>query len=131
MERYEFDKSSVFLYSMCPPSSSTFPYSTLHTLSITWLPAHHFLFLNTATECRTFLLYCVPLLHGSLPDKFLAHALLLSKGIRILLGDQISHSEVDMAEHLLCLFWKLTEEYYGKHTNYSYMTLIGMHELHG
>ena len=67
----------------------------------------------TATECRTFLLYYLPILHGILPDKFLAHALLLSKAIRILLSDEISHGDIKIAENLLRLFWRLTENYYG------------------
>ena len=64
-----------------------------------------------ATECRTFLLYYIPILHGILPDK--AHALLLSKAMRLLLADEISHTDIEIAENLLLLFWRLTEKYYG------------------
>jgi hypothetical protein len=66
-----------------------------------------------ATECRTFLLYYLPLLHGILPDKYLVHALLLSKAMRLLLADEISQADIEIAENLLGLYWRLTEEYYG------------------
>ena len=66
------------------------------------------------TECRAFLLYCLPnALLGVLPDKYFARALLLSKAIRILVGDSVSLLAFDIAEELLHLFWKLTENYYG------------------
>ena len=68
---------------------------------------------SLATECRTFLLYYLPLLCGILPDKYLAHVLLLSKAMRLLLGDQLSHADVEIAENLLKLFWRLTEKFYG------------------
>ena len=67
----------------------------------------------SATECRTFWLYYLPLLCGILPDQYLAHALLLSKAMRLLLGDQVSHADIEIAENLLQLFWRLTEEFYG------------------
>ncbi len=52
-------------------------------------------------------LYYVPsTLHGILPDKYLAHVLLLSKAMRLLLDDCINLA------NLLQLF-KLTESYYG------------------
>lgn len=74
-----------------------------------------FLFFIAATECRTFLLYYLPaVLHGILPDKYLAHAVLLSKAIRILLGECISLRDVELAEQLLLCFWQLTEKYYGQ-----------------
>ena len=62
-----------------------------------------------------FLLYYLPaVLGGILPDKFFAHALLLCKAIRLLTGDAVSHGEIDVAEGLLDLFWRLTEKYYGQ-----------------
>ena len=67
-----------------------------------------------ATECRTFILYYLPILHGILPDQYLAHALLLTKAMRILLQDEISYAEIEIAENLLRLFWRLTEDYYGE-----------------
>ena len=68
----------------------------------------------TATECRTFLLYCVPVLHGILPDKYVAHCFLLSKAVRLLLSDAITSADIELADSLLRLFWRLTEQYYGK-----------------
>lgn len=71
-----------------------------------------------AQECRNFLLYYVPVtLIGILPDQYFCHILLLVKGIRLLLGTNITPSDVEVAEQLLKLFYKLYEEYYGKHTN--------------
>ena len=69
--------------------------------------------LLTATECRTFLLYYIPILCGILPDKFLAHVLLLSKATQILLSDSLSHMDISFSEQLLQLFWSLTGTYYG------------------
>ena len=68
---------------------------------------------NFLYSSRTFLLYYLPLLHGILPDKFLGHALLLSKALRLLLADEVSHADIEIADKLLCLYWRLTEEYYG------------------
>lgn len=53
------------------------------------------------------------MLQGILPDKYFAHALLLSKAIRVLLSDSISLSDCSVAERLLCLFWELNEQLYG------------------
>lgn len=78
-----------------------------------------YLHIIPATECRTFLLYYLPILCGILPDKYLAHALLLSKAIRLLLGDQVSLADIDISENLLMLFWRLTEEYYGQRLSIS------------
>lgn len=50
---------------------------------------------------------------GILPDQYLTHALLLAKAIRILLSDEICVADIDVAEDLLLLFWRLTEKYYG------------------
>ena len=66
-----------------------------------------------ATECRTVLLYYLPILKGILPDLYLAHVFLLSKSIRILLSDEILVADIDFAESLLLMFWRLTEKYYG------------------
>ena len=52
------------------------------------------------------------MLHGILPDKYLAHALLLTKAVRLLLADEVSHADIEIADNLLCLYWRLTEEYY-------------------
>ena len=73
-----------------------------------------FYILFTATECSTFLLYCVPVLHGILPDKYVAHCLLFSKAIRLLLSDAITPADIELADSLLRLFWRLTEQYYGE-----------------
>lgn len=97
-------------------------------------------YFSVASECRTFLLYYLPILQGILPDKFLAHALLLSKAIRLLLSDCITPMDLEGAEHLLVLFWRLTEKYYGKQyscvyhnpppsphcNNYYYVYLLGL-----
>ena len=78
-----------------------------------------------AQECRNFLLYYVPAtLIGILPDQYFCHILLLVKGIRLLLGTNITPSDVEVADQLLKLFYKLYEEYYGKHMN---GTIIVMH----
>ena len=61
-----------------------------------------------------FLLYYLPVVVlGILPDKFLSHALILCKAVRLLVGDTVSYSDIEIAEELLCLFWRLTENYYG------------------
>ena len=65
------------------------------------------------SAARTFLLYYLPILEGLLPDKFLAHALVLSKAIRLLLSDHITPMDLEGAESLLLLFWRLTETFYG------------------
>ena len=77
----------------------------------------------TATECRTFLLYCIPILHGILPDKYVAHCFLLSKAIRLLLSDMISPEDIELADTLLRLFWRLTEHYYGKYHSQIHMQI--------
>ncbi len=69
---------------------------------------------NAATECRTFLVYYIPILHGLLPDRYLAHVLLLSKAIRLLLADRVSYDDLSLASNFLYLFWRLTETYYGQ-----------------
>ena len=72
-----------------------------------------------AAECRNFLLYyLVPSLQGVLPNEYLAHALLLSKSIRTLLGDQITSGDMEVVCELLDLFWKLFEHYYGRFPNF-------------
>lgn len=76
----------------------------------------------SASECKLFLLYYMPFaLIGILPDKFLCHALILSKAIRLLVGDAGSHADIEIAEELLRLFWRLTEKYYG--TTYMYVNV--------
>ena len=61
-----------------------------------------------------FLLYYLPsALHGILPDKYLVHALLLSKALRLLLQSDINHGDLRVAKRCLCLFWKYTELFYG------------------
>ena len=67
-----------------------------------------------ATEFRSFLLYYPVVPCGILPDRYLAHLLLLSKAMRILLGNSIPPSDLQLAQELLGLFWKLHEQYYGK-----------------
>lgn len=71
-------------------------------------------FLCAATEFRSFILYYPIVLCGILPDCFVAHLLLLSKAMRILLGDAILLSDLDLAQELLNLFCDLYEKYYGK-----------------
>ena len=83
------------------------------TIFTLWIIMLDILFSFLATECRTFLLYYMPILKGILPDRYLAHAFLLSKSIRILLSDEIPVNDIDFAESLLLLFWRLTEKYYG------------------
>lgn len=72
-------------------------------------------YIISATECRTFLL---PLLCGILPDMYLTHALLLSKAIRILLCDRLTPADIEVAENMLNLFWRLTEKFYGIYVVY-------------
>lgn len=73
------------------------------------------LVLFTASECRAFLLYYLPvLLHGILTAKYLAHAMILAKAIRLLLGE-VSRDNIDTAEQLLLLFWRLMGKYYGQY----------------
>ena len=77
-----------------------------------------------ATEFRSFLLYYPVVLCGILPDRYLAHLLLLSKAMRILLGNSISPNDLQLAQELLNLFWKLHERYYGKFRCQIYMVSI-------
>ena len=42
------------------------------------------------------------MLHGILPDKYLAHVLLLSKAVRLLLGDCISFSDITNLQNSSC-----------------------------
>ena len=66
-----------------------------------------------------FLLYYLPaVLIGILPDKFILHALILCKAIRLLVGDAVSFADIEIAEQLLFLFWRLMEKYYGKLLRY-------------
>ena len=72
-----------------------------------------FLF-NTASECRTFLLYYIPtVLVGILPDDYVVHALLLSKAIRLLLSEHVTIRDIEVSQEMLDLFWRLMETLYG------------------
>lgn len=73
-----------------------------------------FCFLHTATEFRSFLLYYPVILYGILPDHLVAHLLLLSKAMRILLWESISQLDLNLAQELLDLFGKVNKKYYGK-----------------
>ena len=60
------------------------------------IPSPQFIYyLNPASECRTFLLYYLPILQGILPEQYLVHALLLCKAVWLLLGDYIQHTHVE------------------------------------
>ena len=79
-------------------------------------------FLAAAQECRHFLLYYVPAtLSGILPDPYLAHTLMLVKGVRILLGTHITPNDLQTAHNLLDVYVKLYEEYYGMSVNFLYL----------
>lgn len=70
---------------------------------------HSISFLLSASECKVFLLYYLPsVLTGILPDKFLSHALILCKAIRLLVGDAVSYTDREMSEEMLRLFGRLT-----------------------
>ena len=61
-------------------------------------------------ECRNFLLYYIPsVLSGILPDQYVGHAMLLSKSVRLLLGNYISMDDVNTAEELLHIFVRLMD----------------------
>lgn len=67
------------------------------------------------SECKVFSLYYLPaVLGGIFPDKFLSHALILRKAIKLLVGKAVSYTEIDIAEKLLHLFWRLTEKFCGQ-----------------
>ena len=50
------------------------------------------IFLYTATEYKSFILYYPLVIFGILPDDLMTHVLLLSKAMRILLGDRLCSS---------------------------------------
>ena len=50
------------------------------------------IFLYTATEYKSFILYYPLVFFGNLPDDLMTHVLLLSKAMRILLGDRLCSS---------------------------------------
>jgi len=77
----------------------------VHIYAISWVHVVLcFCFLHTATEFRSFLLYYPVILSGILPDHLVAHLLLLSKAMRILLGESISQLDLNLAQELLDLF---------------------------
>ena len=49
----------------------------------------------------------------SLPDHLVAHTLLLTTALRILLGQSIYKPNIMLAQELLDMFWQLHEKYYG------------------
>jgi len=68
-----------------------------------------------ASELQAWLLYfCIPCLHGFLPDKYLHHLAMLSEGIYICLSDTISESDLQRAQMLLDNFYKDFAELYGE-----------------
>ena len=69
----------------------------------------------SASEFKVGLLYYgIPCLLGILPEPYLTHFALLVKAAHILLGDNISLEELDMAEKMLDQFYKGFSVLYGK-----------------
>ena len=66
-----------------------------------------------ASEWRTFIFYCLVVLHGILPRKFLQHFFLFVHGVYCLLGDSIKQSTINVAEVCLTRFVIQTEDLYG------------------
>ena len=68
-----------------------------------------------ASELRNWLLfYSLPLLVDNLPTLFFHHYALLVCAVHILLQDEITPSQVDAAESMLCDFCMLLPELYGE-----------------
>lgn len=66
-----------------------------------------------ATELQSWLLYySLPCLIGLLHEQYLNHFLLLSEGIYILLGDNITEQELKRADKLLDLFYEQFSQLY-------------------
>lgn len=67
-----------------------------------------------ASEWKNFLFFYIPVvLPGILPDKFLAHAFLLIKSLRVMLSNEVSKENLSLCDTLLEKFSVLFEDYYG------------------
>ena len=58
------------------------------------------------------LIYSLPVLDGILPTTYLQHYAMFVVGIAILLGANISNSDLERAHRLLCDFYKALPELY-------------------
>lgn len=68
-----------------------------------------------ASELKAWLLYYgLPILLKVLPEKYVLHFALLVEGAHILLGDDISPTDLGVAEMLLEKFYKEFASLYGK-----------------
>jgi len=81
-----------------------------------------------ATELQTWLLfYGIPCMHGILPDQYLSHFSLLSEGIFLLLGDNITQNELQRASVLLDKFYQQCDELYGQGVSGLNVHNVGIH----
>ena len=73
-----------------------------------------FFFLSLASELQSWLLYyALPCLVGYLPDKYLEHFARFSEAIYILLGSEITPTQLHRARDLLDSFCKDFQALYG------------------
>ena len=81
-------------------------------MSFSLLKNINFLF---ASELKAWLLfYSLPILVKVLPEKYVVHFALLVEGTHILLGDDITTTDLDVAGTLLETFYKDFASLYGK-----------------
>lgn len=76
---------------------------------------HNYVTSLLASELKAWLLYySLPILVKVLPEKYVVHFALLVEGIHILLSDDISPTDLDVAETILDKFYEDFEPLYGK-----------------
>ena len=72
----------------------------------------------SASEWKNFLFFYIPaVLPGILPDKYLAHAFLLIKSLRVMLCNEVSEENLNLCNTLLEKFCILFEDYYGTYAS--------------
>lgn len=79
---------------------------------------HVCLYLTAGSELQNWLLYySVPVLKDILPEKYFQHYLLLVIGFHLLLGEEVSQHQLEMADVCFKNFYVEFSELYGKKTN--------------
>ena len=68
-----------------------------------------------AHEWKTWLMVCVPVLKGVLPEQYLTHLTKFVMGLTLLLGDKVTDDNVKRAEKHLKEYTQEAEVLYGKH----------------
>lgn len=73
------------------------------------------LYLTAGSELQNWLLYySVPVLKDTLPEKYFQHYLLLVIGFHLLLGEEVSQHQLEIADFCLKNFYVEFSELYGK-----------------